>query len=52
MTNYQKIRSKDRKDLARYFCDLFECESCPFSDYCSLKHNGAYVWLGLEFKEG
>lgn len=51
MTNLEKLKRMDRKELAVILCDLSECDNCPYAEYCSTDHNGAYVWLGKESED-
>lgn len=52
MTNQEKMQRMSREELARFLCvmimGIWGCDSCPYSEHCSMSHNGAYIWLGKE----
>lgn len=45
MNNQERIQRMTRKELSRLLCDLCDCGGCPYLQWCSADHNGAYVWL-------
>lgn len=52
MTNIEKIRTSDDKELAYFLCEMFDikagCEHCVANEYCKFGSNGFHRWLQME----
>lgn len=54
MTNIERIRTSDDKELANFLCEMFDikagCDFCIASKYCKRGRNGFHEWLQKESK--
>lgn len=45
MSNFERIKTMDAEQLAKFLCRNMECERCFASEYCSYGANGVLRWL-------
>lgn len=54
-TEYDRIRTMDKKELGKFLCSLMNADDCytrcPAQEYCSHGHNGMEEYLSRPVKE-
>lgn len=54
MTNYEKLKTAEKEDLAHWMCSITDCGECPAYDLCKAdagRANGFKKWLDQEAEE-